>query len=127
MLGRVNVFEPVCSCSVAPPCATLSPTIERMTHMSSACFATFGKSSLISMPLWPYLPKLPRRFQQIADAVLRERERPLERQRLAVVRGQPRLGIERVHVRRTAVHEQENDSLRTRGEMRRFRRQRIRH
>src|SRR6266478_6723295 len=54
MLGRVNVFEPVCNWSNAPPCATLSPTTERTTHMSSMHEPTCGNRSLTSMPLCPY-------------------------------------------------------------------------
>ena len=64
------------------------------------------------------LPKLPRRFQQISDTVLRKCKRPLKRQWLAVIRGQARLRIERVHVRGTAMHKQENHSLGPRREMR---------
>ena len=112
MLGRVKVFEPVCSCRIAPPCATLSPTIERMMHRSSAhAWRRWGNSSLTAMPLCPYLRNCQGDFSRLPDAVFGKSERAFERQRLAVVAGQARLGIERVHVRGTAVHEQKDHAL----------------
>ena len=47
------------------------------------------------------------------------------RQRLAVEPVQERLGVEQVHLARTAGHEQEDAALGLRGEMRRLRRQRV--
>ena len=51
--------------------------------------------------------------------------RLLERQRLAVVGGQARLGIEQVDVRRPAAHEQEDHPLGPRRVVRRLRRERV--
>src|SRR6187431_2367727 len=69
--------------------------------------------------------KLPRRLKQVADTVFGERERTLERQWLAVVLRQAWLGIERVHVRWTTVHEEKDYALGFCGKMRLFGRERI--
>src|SRR5262249_30889086 len=69
---------------------------------------------------------LPRRLQKAACRAFRERQRALERQRLAVIAIKERLGIERVQMRWAAVHEHEDHALGPRGKMRRLRRRRIR-
>ncbi len=84
-----------------------------------------GTSSLTSMPVWPCLRYLngegsilpSRRLQAVGFARIRAR--------LAVVLVQVRLGVERVDVRRPAVHEQEDDALGPRREVRRLGRQRV--
>ena len=68
-----------------------------------------GNISLTSMPLWPYFLNL--NGDRIRLPVLRSCSRNLAGQRLAVVLLQHRLGVEGVHLRRAAVHEQENDVL----------------
>src|SRR5690349_3187419 len=55
MLGRVKVNVPVKVCNSAAPWSTPSPTIERMTHRSSAHSRMFGNRSLMGRPLWPAL------------------------------------------------------------------------
>src|SRR4029078_10191537 len=54
MLGRTKLSLPVCSLSVAPPCAGFVPCNEWMKQMSSTCRATFGNSSLTGCPHFPY-------------------------------------------------------------------------
>jgi hypothetical protein len=73
------------------------------------------------MPLWPPGLEVPLRLHQRPGGVVVERQRPLDRQRLAVVRVEARLGVERVDARRAAVHEQEDHALGLRREVRRAR------
>ena len=80
--------------------------------MSSAHAPTCGKSSLTSRPLLPYLRERERRLQERAGLAL-GRDGPAG-QRLAVKLVEHRLGVEGVHLRRAAVHEQEDDVLRPR-------------
>ena len=77
MLGRVNVNEPVCSCSMASPWSTPSPTMDRITHRSSTHFATLGKRLLTGIPLWPCrlksngdLMRLPRVFEKAHSSLI---------------------------------------------------------
>ena len=64
-----------------------------------------------------------RRSHQAADFVRwREGDLALDRQRLAFVQLQARLGVEGVQVRGPAMHEEKDDVLRFRGEVRGFRR-----
>ena len=63
------------------------------------------------MPLWPYCWNFHGTAERVAD-VVELRRLDLHRERLAVLLVQPRLGVERVHLRRPAVHEQEDDALR---------------
>ncbi len=93
-----------------------------MMHRSSTCCATWGKSSLTGRPLWPYCRKLqgpeaPGGFQEFAG-LGKLHARLLEGIRLAVVALQQRLGVESVHVARPAFHEDEDDALGARGELR---------
>src|SRR3954462_5656298 len=53
MLGRVKVKVPVKVSSSAAPWSTPSPTMERITHRSSAHSRIFGNRSLMGRPLWP--------------------------------------------------------------------------
>ena len=64
------------------------------------------------------LPKLPRRLKHGADIVeLRRRHFHLDR--LTVLLGQPRLGIKRIDLRWTSIHEKEDHVLGLRFELRR--------
>ena len=84
--------------------------------------AVWANSSLTSMPLWPYF------WNGTASAAPRRscaRCAGWARQRLAVVLVEQRLGVERVDVRRPAVHEQVDDPLGLAGEVRRLRGQRV--
>ena len=67
---------------------------------------SFGKISLTSMPLLPYLLELERRPHQVAGLALGLQL--AGRHGLAVVLVQHRLGIERVHLRQAAVQEEED-------------------
>src|SRR5579864_7709723 len=58
MLGREKVCSPVFIWRQAPLWLILSATIERMTQISSMHDATFGNSSLTSMPASPYFLNL---------------------------------------------------------------------
>ena len=75
------------------------------------------------MPLWPYFWNL--NGDRIAAPVFRSVRRLPRRQRLAVVLVEHRLGVERVDLRRPAVHEQVDDVLRLRREVRLLRRERV--
>src|SRR5262245_21934 len=56
MLGRAKTPLPVLILRSAGPCETWSPPfIERITQISSMTPPISGKSSLTSIPLWPYL------------------------------------------------------------------------
>ncbi len=70
------------------------------------------------------LPKLPGAGQQVSR-IRGHHAGFVERQRLAMIARQERLVVERVDLRRPTVHEQEDDPLGTRREMRRANRQRI--
>ncbi len=65
--------------------------------------------------------KFPGRFHQRTGIASGESQRTLDGQRLAVIAREPLLGIESIHAGRTAVHEQEDDALGRRREMRRAR------
>src|SRR5687767_10383244 len=54
MLGRMNVSDPVCISSSAPPCREFDPHIDLMKQMSSTFFANRGNRSLTHAPLCPY-------------------------------------------------------------------------
>src|SRR5258708_31084507 len=54
MLGREKACSPVFICRQAPLWFMLSATMERIMHISSTQVATFGKSSLTSIPACPY-------------------------------------------------------------------------
>ena len=84
--------------------------------MSSTCWAVLANSSLTSMPLWPYRANL--NGDRIARAGLALGAQVGAGQRLAVVLVEQRLGIERVDLRRPAVHEQVHDPLCLAGEVR---------
>ena len=75
-------------------------------------------------PALAVLPEPERRAEQI-PRLARHHPRLGERQGLAVVALQERLMVERVDLRRPAVHEQEDDPLRAGREMSLARRQRI--
>ena len=81
-----------------------------MTQMSSMREARRGSSSLTSIARLAVLGELPRRGEQVAGLGPFEL-RLLERQRLAVVGCQARLGIEQIDVRRPAGHVEEDDPL----------------
>ncbi len=90
----------------------------RSTHSSSANFAVCGNRLLISRPLWPC-------FLKGNGLCIRwPIGRPLEPTGVlalvgvAIILRQSRLGIERVHLAGSAVHEQENDVLCPGREMR---------
>ena len=68
--------------------------------------------------------KFPRRAERAA-VVVELRRLHFHPERLAVFRGQPRLRVERVHLRRPAIHVEEDDVLRLRRKMRLPRRERI--
>ena len=74
------------------------------------------------MPHWPYFLNVNGDF--ISAPVLRSVAMLAARQRLAVVLVEHRLGIEAVHLRQAAVHEQEDDVLGARGMIERPRRRR---
>ena len=116
MLGRVKVLEPVCSCkrraAVRHAIADHGANDAQIVRM----LGDIRKQIADLDAALPVLPELPGRLQQVPDAVFGERQRPLKRQRLAMILRQPRLGIEGVHVRRTAVHEQEDHALGPRRE-----------
>ena len=107
--GREKVCSPVFICRQAPLWLMLSATIERITHRSSTHAATFGNSSLTSMPDCAVPRELERRGEQVAGAgPLQLRHR--ERQRLAVVAASRAWG--RTGRRATArPHEQEDHPL----------------
>ena len=71
---------------------------------------TCGNRSLTGMPLWPYWRNFHGRLEHVAD-VVELRGLDLHLDRLAVLAVEPRLGIERIDLRRPAVHEQEDDVL----------------
>ncbi len=62
------------------------------------------------------LLEFPRAAERVA-VVVELRRLDLHLERLAVLRGQPRLGIERVDLRRPAIHVEEDHALRLGGEM----------
>ena len=69
-------------CRQAPLWLMLSATMERMTQRSSMQPATWGNSSLTSMPLWPCLPNLNGDGSRLPGPGAHQL-RLLERQRLA--------------------------------------------
>ena len=99
----------------------ISPCMDRITHNSSACCATFGNNSLTSNPHSPYLrnlngdPKiLPARFSCVGcNCFLTESGSGFPSKPI-----QFGLRVKRVHLRRTAIHEQMDDAFHLRREMR---------
>ena len=87
---------------------------ERRMQRSSTHCATCGNSSLTGRPLWPYCLNFHGDFSSLPGlGELHARLR--EGVRLAVVALEQRLGVERVDVRRPALHEEEDDALRPRA------------
>ena len=123
MLGRISRGSPQFISSSDGSWFGTSACIERMTQMSSMCFAVLAKSSLTSRPLWPYFWNL--NGDGNAAPVLRSVRRFAGRQRLAGVLRQRRLGVERIDLRRPAVDEDVDDVLRLRREVRLLRRERV--
>ena len=100
-LGRESRSSPVFISRIDCSWLGVLQYIERMTQMSSACWAVLAKISLNSRPLWPYWSNRNGERQ-------RRPGRPFgaqvaRRQLLAVVFREQRLRIERVDLRRTAV------------------------
>ena len=123
MLGRPEMVVPVFMNVCAGSWLIASVTIDRMTQISSATPPISGK---IVADLLARLAVLLERVLggeagELLPLELRDRhprgERP--RHRLAVHRGELRLVIERLQVRRPARHVQVNDPLRLRREVRR--------
>ena len=105
-----------------------SVCIERMTQRSSTCFAISGKSSDAHSPLWPCCAKSQSGFITRFCGLLpvfASAAQIGEIHHLPVVLGEPRLVVEGVDVAHAALHEEEDDALRPRREMRRLRRERI--
>ena len=111
MLGRTNVSEPVCSSSSAPPWREFEPCIDLMKQRSSTHFATSGNKSLTQAPLCPYCLNAQGDCSRL-NVSLETTFGPRERQRLAVIALQKRLVVKGVHLRRAAVHEEEDHPLR---------------
>ena len=129
--GRPTCVCPVFIISIDGSWFGMSVYTERTKQMSSAQPPTCGNSSLTSMPDWPYFLNVNGERIKRAGLPL-GRDRPAG-QRLAVILVEHRLGIEAVHLREPAVHEQEDDVLRLRrvvqpavGEWRLLRRKRRR-
>ena len=81
-----------------------------------------GKQLAYRQAALTVLMKLPGRLQQVA--LLAERDsRKIKRQRFAVVPIQQRLGVERVDMGRSSLHEQKDHTLGSRSEVRRLGRQ----
>ena len=87
--------------------------------------ATCGNRSLTGMPLWPYLLELPRATASVLPTLLNCVGSTFIVIGLPCYFVQARLGVERVDLRRAAVHEQEDDGLGLRGEVRLLRRERV--
>ena len=115
MLGRTKLSLPVCSLSSAPPCAGLVPWT-RVDHAEVVDVAGDLREKFADPEAaLAVLRELPRRGEQIArrgelDAGLGEG------QRLAVIASEQWLGIERIDVRRPALHEQKDHPLGPRRE-----------
>ena len=91
----------------------MSVYTDRIQQMLSAHSPTCGNSSLTSMPHWPYFLKV--NGERSKRAGLPLGLNGPARQRLAVILVKHRLGIEAVHLRKSTVHEKEDDMLRARG------------
>ncbi len=83
--------------------------------MSSAHSPTWGKSSLTSIPLWPYFLKV--KGERISAPVFRSVATMPPGSGWPWILVQRRLRVEAIHLRQSAIHEQENDSLRFRLEI----------
>ena len=127
MLGKPGTTRPLNSSYCAAEWTTLSPWHDRTTAMSSMHLAVCGNRSDTSIPLCAVLRELAGRAEQLGalrdELVLGLAE--LCRPRLAVELVQERLGVERVEVARPAGHEQEDDALRLRLEVRLLRGERV--
>ena len=88
--------------------------------MSSIDSAVWRKRSLTSMPLWPYLLELERRGERGAGLAL-GRQRCRRAAAWPAYFVEHRLGVERIDVRRAAVHEDVDDALGFGGEVGRVR------
>ena len=118
------MMRPVFIWIMAEPCANVSAYRLLMTHSSSMCWAMCGKASEHHWPDWPCWRNL--RREASSFCFWTEPAAHLDLDRLAVALLQLRLVVEEVHLRRAAVHEQEDAAAwPCAGEVRRPRRQRI--
>ena len=122
-LGRTSRLSPVFISRNDGSWFGTSACIDRITQMSSMCFAVCSKISLTSMPDLPYFLNL--NGDGNAAPVCRSVLRLVGRQRLAGVLRQERLGVERVDLGRAAVGEQVDDPLRLGREVRLARGERV--
>ena len=123
MLGRLGCRWPTFIISIAPACSGMSVCIEWMKQMSSTHSADVREDVADPLAALAVLPEAVRRREQ---AVLRVAQRlaiDLGRA-LAGVLGDLRLVVERVDLRRPARHEELNDVLGLRGEVRQLGQQR---
>ena len=125
MLGRIGCMLPLFMNKRPGSWFAVSVCIERMTQMSSISAAVCGNRSVTSMPAWPCLRCLYGEGRIFPSRRLRPLAFTKLGHALAGVFVQRRLGVERVDVRRPAVHEQEDEVLGPRREVRRLGRERV--
>ena len=97
-------------------CSEKLETIERMIARSSTHWPTWGNKSLTGIPLSPYRRNFhgqPSTLPTLLNCV----GWVLTLIGLAVFAVEARLGVERVDLRRSAIHEQEDDAPRLRREV----------
>ena len=123
MLGSGTVAEPVCMARVAWKCSTMSVCNVRITQSSSASRPNCGNSSLIPQAGLAALTEPEGRGQERFRACLTQ---CWAGNRLAGIKFQPGLEVERVDVENAASEENENQLLRPGGSMPGPRRQRMR-
>ena len=120
MLGRTKLSLPVCSLSTRAAVGRVG-AVQRMDEAEVVhAFGHVRKQFADPMPLSPCCCEFPGRVQQVAGRG-ELHARLGERQRLAVVAVEKRLVIERIDVRRPALHEQEDDPFRPGWKVRRLR------
>ena len=94
--------------------------MERMTQMSSMHLPTSGENLAHRDAAFALLNELERRWKSGAGATLRLH---VERDGLAGVFGEHRLRVERIYLRRAAIHEEVNHALCFGGKLGRMRQQ----
>ena len=122
MLGRTGCMSPQVIMSSDGSWFGTLVYIERMTHRSSAHSPIFGKISLTGSPDCPQRLKRNGDIMSPRGAALGAQIR--RRRPLPVVADESGLGIERIDLRRPAVHEDVDDPLRLGRKVRQPRRER---
>ena len=89
-----------------------------MKHILSTCVARWGNSSLTHWPHSPCCFQSHLGAKTFSETIRADEARQVEGQRLALILHEARFAVEGVHLRDASVHEEKDDALGSRAEVR---------